>query len=591
MLNSFVVGATFKILDEASPGLRKILESVRELNKAITATRDNLKGLGAAPGLGAAIAETDSLAAAWIRVGAEATAAAKLVASSAASSARSAAAAATSVPSVAAPGMGGRHRPGWLGGSGAHVTGPGVPIPGGSHLRLGGTPAMIGAGLAGWGLFEAGSMEAGTHWLNYHLGRKDSKENNAQLRKIIEEGMVSTGMPLRDIIEAATDEARLMKGTPGVDAVGSMPEFLRAASAEALAKGTTLKESMKSIIGMAHMVKAYTPAEIKRLFPAFAYLSTANPQSLSSMERAFSYAVPILQSGADVDPITTMLLGTGLSTAGVTNTKSGTWLREMVKRGMPGDDKHNAALKQLGLIDENEKPTWFTAGKPDPVKLLEIAGPKAAKIPVADRIGVEHQVFGTQGSGAFAVLADDKVLARIKELRKELGSEEFANRYGTILEDYTGGTTKGMARSTLGEFNAAMIELGTQGLPLATGALKGFSTALGFFTGGHRVQEDKTFKPSWLENLHQLMPWSGASSLPKPVEPPQKQSLLEGPLAPPKATQATLAPIALTLNIDGATIAQALSNAMASIHAFPTQAPAFDGYGLPVGGDQLFSDK
>ena len=65
MLTSYVVGAVFRVLDEATPGLKKILESVRELNKAITLTRDNLKGLGAAPGLGAAIAETDSLAAAW----------------------------------------------------------------------------------------------------------------------------------------------------------------------------------------------------------------------------------------------------------------------------------------------------------------------------------------------------------------------------------------------------------------------------------------------------------------------------------------------------------------------------------------------
>src|SRR5258707_14512227 len=101
-----------------SPQLRKILESVRALNKAITGVRDNLKLLGASsPGLGAAIAETDALAAAWGNVGKNAAAAAKAVTSSAASSARSAAAAATSVPGVArgataAVGGGGGVRPG-----------------------------------------------------------------------------------------------------------------------------------------------------------------------------------------------------------------------------------------------------------------------------------------------------------------------------------------------------------------------------------------------------------------------------------------------------------------------------------------------
>jgi hypothetical protein len=42
---------------------------------------------------------------------------------------------------------------------------------------------------------------------------------------------------------------------------------------------------------------------VKKLAPAFAFLSTANPSSLSSMERAAGYAVPLLQSGLDIDPM------------------------------------------------------------------------------------------------------------------------------------------------------------------------------------------------------------------------------------------------------------------------------------------------
>jgi hypothetical protein len=93
------------------------------------------------------------------------------------------------------------------------------------------------------------------------------------------------------------------------------------------------------------------------------------------------------------------------------------------------------------------------------------------------------------------------------------------------LEDYTGGTAKGAARSAIQEFNVLLIELGTTVLPAATASLRVFSEALQIIGGGHKTKEDKTFKPNWMENLHDWMPWSGPSALPKP----QKQSFLQGP--------------------------------------------------------------
>ena len=42
MITSFEVGSIFRIIDEASPALRKILAQVRELNKVIDTARANL---------------------------------------------------------------------------------------------------------------------------------------------------------------------------------------------------------------------------------------------------------------------------------------------------------------------------------------------------------------------------------------------------------------------------------------------------------------------------------------------------------------------------------------------------------------------
>jgi len=80
--------------------------------------------------------------------------------------------------------------------------------------------------------------------------------------------------------------------------------------------------------------------------------------------------------------------------------------------------KHEAALKEIGLSDEKGKPTWFTDGKPDLLKMLDIGGAGAAKIPLERRAGLERQLFGAQGGGAFALLADPAVNAQVKALRQ-----------------------------------------------------------------------------------------------------------------------------------------------------------------------------
>jgi hypothetical protein len=595
MIRDFEIGAVFAIVDDATGPLRKILEAVREVTKAVKVARQEMAGFGTAiaPGVAEAIAETNKLAGAWTKAAESSAAAAKVMRDSAASAGSAArAAAAVSVPSVAqaarsgagaaAVGGGGGFRPGVGGvggGGGFHITSPGVPLGPLGHARFGGNATMAGAAVFGLSLYEAANMETDVHWLNYHLGRKDSKENDSESRKLIEDTMKSTGLGLAQVGKSVTDVARIMRDTPGVDVVKEAPRVLRAALTESLSKGTTLDESVKSILGMTHMVQAYKPGEMEKLYQVFAYLSTANPAPLGQMEKTYSYAIPILRSGADIDPKEAMLLSTVLSTSGVTSSKAGTWLREFGVRSMPGDKKHNELLKQFGLLDDEGKPTWFTGGKPDLVKALEIAGPIAAAMSPEQRLPAEMGLFGRRGGGAFAVLGGPTSIERYHQLRAGLDDPGNQNRYSTILED-TMGTSKMVARTTLQEFNVALIELGRDVLPIAIAGVKGLSAALGWFTGGHRVQEDKTFKPNWMEHLHDYLSpgnWfgKGASALPKSGEgalKPQPQSFLQGPPITLKPQ-----PISLSLNLDGTTLARVLSNI--STYSFAGQAPAFDGTG------------
>jgi hypothetical protein len=566
-LTEFEVGALFRVVDEATGPLRKILATVRELNDAIKVARDGMAGFSAAasPGIAGAITEVNALTAAWGRVEAATIAAA-----------RAAAAPVRSAIPLFRPGVGGGG--GSYSGSSMHVRGPGIPLPGGGHASFGG-PAMAGVAAVGLSLYEAANMETDVHWLNYHLGRKDSTENDSQSRKLLEDTMKGTGLSLPEVGKAVTDVARIMRDTPGFDVVKEAPRLLRAGLAESLSKGTTLDESVKAVLGLTHMVQAYKPGEMEKLYQVFAYLSTANPASLSSMEKTYSYAVPILRSGADVDPKTAMLLSTVLSTSGVTSSKAGTWLREFGVRAMPGNDKHNDMLKQLGLLDENGKPTWYTGGKPDLVKALEIAGPKAAAMPPEQRLPLEMDLFGRRGGGAFSVLGSPTSIERYNQMRAGMDDQGNINRYNTILGD-TMGTSKMVARTTLQEFNVAMIELGRDILPLAIAGVRGLSGVLKIFQGGHQTQEDKTFVPTWSERLHDMMPWSGASALPKPQNQSftgqglkaQPMTFLQGPQQSPKPQQ-----ISLSLSVDGRKLAQTLSENLSDLMNFPTGAPAANG--------------
>jgi hypothetical protein len=627
MIRDFEVGAVFAIVDDATGPLRKILEAVREVTKAVKLARTEMAGFGAAvaPGIGGAIAETNKLAGAWTRAAESSVAAARVMNESAAKAATAArtAAAATSVPSVAASsarsaaaavGGGGGFRPGI--GGGPHVTGPSFAGPAGTRVHTGGNAAMVGAAAFGLSLYEAANMETDVHWLNYHLGRKDSTESNAESRKLLEDTMTSTGLNLPEVGKAVTDVARIMRDTPGFDVVKEAPRLLRAALVESQSKGTTLDESVKSILGMTHMVQAYKSGEMEKLYQVFAYLSTANPAPLGQMEKTFSYAVPILRSGADIDPKEAMLLSTILSTSGVTSSKAGTWLRELGVRAMPGNKEHNALLKQFGLLDENGKPTWFTNGKPDMAKALEIAGPIASAMPPEQRLPAEMDLFGRRGGGAFAVLGNPTSLEREKQLRAGMNDPGNIARYSTANEDIMG-LSKMVARTTLQEFNVTMIELGRDVLPSVTRALGDFKGVLqgirGLIPGASDADKGRTganamegallgwgvgkyFGQPLLGSAAGAAVGLGAGTLNKGVDAlpsllnkgvdaiipdyfksttpdikPDKMNFLQGPPITLKPQ-----PITLNLNVDGRTLAQAVTEQLEYLTEHATGSPNYN---------------
>jgi hypothetical protein len=488
---SFEVGAVFKIVDQATGPLERLSREMAAFDKLINNVKKNLLEVGAIKFAGletslkalgdqaaafgkrmdtslnsaigrtdAAVVSVDRLAAAWDAVTVAARAASR------------AAAASSGVPLVAAGGVasGGaarRHQPRFMS---YHSSGVGVP---GGHVRFGGgNAALAGAASIAYGAYEAAEMEDIVARSMFHLGKNDDATRKV-LRDDILQG-VGMGFSLHDVGEAVQDQLRLMKGTPS-GGLATLPEMLRSAGAEARLKNTSLPESMKSLTGMSHMLKQYSEEEQKKLAPMFSFLSTATPLSLPQIERAAGYAVPLLQSGLEINPADTLLAGVAMQRAGITNTKSGTWLRELAVRAMPGG-KHDDGLKRLGLIDDNDKPTWFTNEKPDLNKLIDIAGEHLEKIPLTERARIERETFGAQGSGALSVLADPAVRKQMGELKKDY--PHFKEQYDQFWETYKGQSPVQQARETWGQLQAVLISIGQTALPPVVAGLQQLDAAL-----------------------------------------------------------------------------------------------------------------
>ncbi len=483
MITSFEVGAVLKVIDQASPALRKVLTQLRELNATIEKAKTGLSSLLTSLNgeLDPAIAQTRELAASWRSVSTAAQGARRSLTSATRASA------AVAMPRIPrGGGFGGFARGGGRGGHGGFgVSSFGAPIPGGhAHFRVGSDAAMIGAGALGYGMYEEAHLEDSIWQMMFHAGMDNTAANRQRLRDIIQSASSKTGFSMRDVSDAAIDEVRMLRGTPD-NGIGILPTLLRAAATEARAKGgTSLQEAMSSLIGMAHMDQAYTPSEMEKLLPNFAFLSASTDASLEQIKRAGGYAMPILRSSLNVDPMQSLLMEIALQRAGITNTKSGTWIREMALRAMPGTSmmsrtafqRHEEALSEVGLVDGKGNPTWFSNGAPDLIKMLTIAGENLKNIPLTKRAGIERSLFGAQGSGAIAILSDPVVQGQLKALQADM--PRYKSQYGTFMEDYSANSPVQKTRQSWADLQVVLANIGSKTLPPVVGALRDFDAVL-----------------------------------------------------------------------------------------------------------------
>ena len=293
-----------------------------------------------------------------------------------------------------------------------------------------------------------------------------------------------TGLPLEQIEEGILTGTRGLAGIDLQKRLALMPSLLAASATEAYLKdGTTIPEAMQAFVGLAHMEGKYNPAQIAKLADHFAYLSTTTPVSVEQIERAASYAIPMLRT-ADFDPEQVLLMMTAMERAGITNTKAGTWISQLATQSFPGTSlmskmlfkKHEAALKMLGLVDDHDNPTWFIDGKPDLVKMTGIAGDAIQKMDPAHRLAVEKALWGQQGGRAAGFFADPtnrNIMAAVAGQEKDFISGE------AMWKQSLDNSPIVQFRTAFAGLNVELINLGSNVLPYVTSMLKSANEQLG----------------------------------------------------------------------------------------------------------------
>lgn len=481
MITSFKVGAIFQIVDEATPTVTRITREVNALATAAERAKVALSSItrigtsGMAAGIAAANAE---LRAGVANANAYAAAMARAVS------------AGRGLP-AAGGGRGGRHGPG---GGGVHISSLGTSVPGG-HARIGGSnAAMLGGGALALGVYQEAQLEDAAFRLMFTAGAEPSgpmlnDERFKKIRSVIQSSAAKTGFPLHDVEEALLASTRQMGGFTFDQRMEVLPGILEASAAEAKLKETSLKEATESMVGLIHMTGTYDPEKIKALASSFAYASIISPVNLQGIERAASYAVPTLQAGLGMDPGKLLTMIAAMQSAGVLNTKSGTWMREGFTRLFPGTSlisqvahkKQIGALKQLGLVDEHAKPLFTDEkGVPDPIKVASMVNTGLNKIPQEDRAAVLRQAFGAQGSAFWTLMQTDAMRERLPKLL----SDSASFKAGPEFLKHLGEESPVMqARQAWAETQNVLMDIGAQVLPGLLAGLKEFDGILKSISG------------------------------------------------------------------------------------------------------------
>jgi hypothetical protein len=447
-MEAFAISVSATLEDGVTPGLLRIIDRLTAANAAMldfAANVRNLSRLGL--NIGASLKKAAEGATALGDSSAGLTRASYVLDSMAVSSAdlaRNMAAA------NKAAGRGAIIGGGYRGGSGGDGGETGPAYGAGEHERNSPIWNHVGKATKGAALVTGGVVVGGVY-------------ENAKLQDAVALSMQAQGIPMQQqgamskVLMARAEDAYSQYGFTGKGLGDFAHGFLGAdfllhgfapkdrdliestvlpyAANEAAIKGVPMDETMKSFIELAHMAGAYTASDIKKVLPAFINTSLSTDVSIQQLTRQASYAMkPLMQIGVSAPTVLAMVAA--MNRAGVTNTKSGTWLADAFLNLQPKtlgsalfkSSPQTQALHQLGLLDAQNHLTYLAKdGKVDAMRALQIVHAHIEKMSPTEAEGIVLRAVGKQGGRGILTLADSSVLPQLSSILAAQASVEDPN--------------------------------------------------------------------------------------------------------------------------------------------------------------------
>lgn len=519
MIVSYEVGAVYRLVDEATPALRALTERFEVLDRIVTKVKAGLAELSEArfAGLSRSMATLDrsmakvgtsaermgtlvgtSMEAATVRlVAATEQAQAFATAMSEAAGAARAVRVAGGGP-VVGGGGGGRGTPHGPRQPGFHLSGVSTRFPGGhANFRGGSNVGLAAAGMLAYGVYEEAEIEdivaralmTGQVAIGPNMTQMEAFKS---LRDIIQRGASQGGFDPKEVGHSILTTERQFGGLTFEKRMEVLKTLLPAAMTEARMKDAKLPEAFEALVGLAHMTGTFEADKLPAVVKGFTYASTITPVPIKQFERALSYSMPMLHAGLNMDPNAIMFLTAMTQTAGVTNSKSGTWLRSFFERLMPqegalhvrskGARAHNESLRDMGLLDAGNKPTWQIKGPGGEVdwmaSVIDLAQRlqgALAKMPDNARLGRLQRAFGERGGGFGALMNLPQFVDQLPLIASKMKSFQGGDDFLSELQRVSPAQ---QARAAMTDLKNVLMNLGSVVLPPLTSILQSVDASL-----------------------------------------------------------------------------------------------------------------
>ncbi len=378
-------------------------------------------------------------------------------------------------------------------GAGGHWNHMGIGTPGGGHFSIGGGPALAAGAALGFGVYSEAEFEdqAAPMFLTGQIETPAGMTKDArfkQIRDTMQRISSTTGFSPKDAGDAMLTVERQFGGLPLEKRIQIEETLAPYAGAEARLKETGLKESFEALVGLSHMTGTYDPAKLPGLARQFSFASLITPATITQLQTALSYSMPMLHAGLDMDPSSIMFMTAMAQTAGIKSTKSGTWIRSFFENAEPQIGttdhvkRHNDALRKMGLIDAHDKPVWRRDGADGKVdwdksilSLSSLIGKFEKATPVDERLGILKQAFGERGGSFASLMSLDEFVKQFPVLQQKMHNFKGGDE---ALDYLAKNSPIQQARQTWADLQNVLMNLGQVVLPGVSAGFKAIDAGL-----------------------------------------------------------------------------------------------------------------